>query len=261
MFADIDPETGAVTQLTQTGFDVEGAEEGKSGVFIRFSKDVGKTWYKEIQVPQWKGLNEANLQRAKNGNLVAAIRTDGCPRFDKWGFNDHYCGLVVSVSKDNGNTWSQPNRLYDWGRHHQSLVIMPDGTMVMTYVVRAGYCKSDDGSKQYGIEAIVSRDNGETWDLDHKYILADWVGRFGDPTSQATSSLALPDGSILTVFGGGFGNTRENASRPATIVRWRLSDKPAKFGGPITDAYYDLKLRNEYDPAPKTNVKIAGEAK
>ena len=39
----------------------------------------------------------------------------------------------------------------------------------MTYVVRKGNVNRPEGSPQFGIEAVVSRDHGETWDLDHKY--------------------------------------------------------------------------------------------
>jgi hypothetical protein len=245
----------------QTGYDVSGIEKGKSGTFIRFSKDLGKTWYDEIQVPQWKGISEINLQWAKNGNLVAGCRTDNPIRFDKWGSSDHRGGMAVCVSKDKGLTWSEPNRLFDWGRHHASVLTMPDGTIVLTYVVRRGYCNTNDGVTQYGVEAIISRDNGETWDLDHKYILESWVGLYGDPTPQSTSSLMLPDGSILTAFGTGHASTAKQGRRDAGLVRWRLVDKPAEFGGPITEAYYTTKLRNEYDPAPKKNIIVADESK
>jgi len=58
--------------------------------------------------------------------------------------------------------------LYEYGRHHPSLVLMPDGDIVMTYVVRkGGYVDSKDGFPQFGVEAIVSHDHGRTWDLDH----------------------------------------------------------------------------------------------
>ena len=85
-------------------------------------------------------------------------------------------------------------KLYDWGRHHPSLVLMPDGQIVMTYVVRKGYLNTSEGFPRFGIEAVVSRDHGRTWDLDHKYILHQWSGHIKDgptawyPSSQATST-------------------------------------------------------------------------
>ena len=94
---------------------------------------------------------------------------------------------------------------------------MPNQDIVMTYVVRKGYTNDKDGFPRFGIEAVVSRDHGQTWDLDHRYILHCWTGkRKGDtywwPSSQATSSVLLPDGSILTAFGTGY---RIKAIHPA----------------------------------------------
>ena len=85
------------------------------------------------------------------------------------------------------------------------MVVMPDNDIIMTYVVRKGYPDTDDGYPQFGIEAIVSHDNGETWDLDHRYILSYWKGIRKGPnawysSSQATSTILLPDGSLLTAL-------------------------------------------------------------
>ena len=123
---------------------------------------------------------------------------------------DHTKGLGISISTDDGQTWSAVGKLYDWGRHHPSLVLLPDGEIVMTYVVRNGYVNPPDGFPQFGIEAVVSRDHGHTWDLDHKYILHHWVGHIKAgptawyPSSQSTSTIRLPDGVILTAFGTGY---------------------------------------------------------
>ena len=108
--------------------------------------------------------------------------------------------------------------LHDWGRHHAGPVLMPNGDIVVSYVVRLGYPDTDDGYPQFGVEAVVSRDNGETWDLDHRYILASWVGNQKTSSSPAgklksggwqasphtTSSILLPSGSILTAYGTGY---------------------------------------------------------
>jgi hypothetical protein len=122
------------------------------------------------------------------------------------------------------------NRLYDYGRHHPSLVLMPDGRILMTYVVRLGYPRSAEGFPQFGIEAVVSRDHGASWDLAHRLVLARWTGnRTGSnewwASSQATSTVLLPDGSLLTTFGTGY-RSRPNAQglpapRDAGLIHWR----------------------------------------
>lgn len=254
-----DAKTGKVTELMETGYTWQGpiaAAGSHQQGYIRFSNDEGKTWSEAVTVPQWKGVSEVALLRAADGNLIAACRTDMPKRFE--GDIDHYEGLAVCISKDNGRTWSELNRLYEWGRHHPSMLLMPDGRIVMTYVVRKGYTDSPDGRNRFGIEAVVSSDNGKTWDLDHRYILHSWASDkelTWWPSSQCTSSVLLPDGSIVTAFGTGYrcrpGNVPHTPQpRDVGLVHWRPDGKPASFGGPITSAPLDSELRNVFDPSP-----------
>ena len=220
---------GNVLRLAETGYTSEGdvISGGHSQAEIRFSFDEGLTWGPSIVVPEWKGVDEVALLRAANGDIVAACRTDNPDRFKHE--IDHYEGLGISISKDNGETWSEVNRLYEFGRHHPSMVLLPGGEIVMTYVTRVGCPDTEDGFPQYSVEAIVSGDNGETWDIDHRYILAEWAGnRKGDnawwASCQASSSVLLPDETILTVFGTGY-RTQPNeqkmaAPRDIGLVHW-----------------------------------------
>ena len=126
----------------------------------------------------------------------------------------------------------------------------------MTYVVRLGYVDTKEGFRQFGVEAIVSHDHGRTWDFDHKYILHNWVSnQKGEnawwPSSQATSSQLLPDGSIITAFGTGYRiKTDEQAPRDVGLVRWRLNTGPVNTDTTIRDAAFNSELRNLFDPSP-----------
>lgn len=245
--------TRKILQLAETGYRQSGTSSQAS---IRFSTDLGQTWSKSITVPQWRGVNEVCLFRAGNGDLLAACRTD-VPRRMKGKTLDHYEGLGISVSRDDGRTWSAVNKLYDYGRHHPSLVLMPNQDIVMTYVVRLGYVDDRNGFPQFGIEALVSHDHGVTWDFDHRYLLHVWSGkRKGDtywwPSSQASSSTLSPDGAILTAFGTGYriqaGPDSPQAPRDAGLVKWRLNPKPGNADTTIRDAAFDADLRNVFDP-------------
>ena len=254
---DRDQKTGKITRLVETGYNVA---SGHNQAYIRFSSDAGKTWSKSIKVPQWNDANEVALFRAGNGDIIGACRSGVAAQKQKLGETlDHYEGLGISISKDNGLTWSTVNKLYDYGRHHPSMILMPNNDIVMTYVVRKGYVDDKHGFPQFGIEAIVSRDHGQTWDLDHKYILHTWVGNQKGPTSwwpssQATSSRLLPDGSIITAFGTGYriqqGPKNPQAPRDAGLLRWRLNEKPVNTERTIRNAAFDSQLRNIFDPAP-----------
>ena len=130
----------------------------------------------------------------------------------------------------------------------------------MTYVVRKGYVKTKDGYPQYGIEAVISRDHGKTWDLDHKFILSSWKANRKDDFSwwaacQSTSSVLLPDGSILTVFGTGFRTHDQVGTDPTKpfprdigLVKWPVNEKGLNNETTIADAPLDSDLRNVFDP-------------
>ena len=247
------PKTGKIIRLAETGYAQSGTS---SQAYIRFSRNEGRTWGKSIHVPQWRGVNEAYLFRAGNGDLVAACRTD-VPRRLKGKTLDHYEGLGISISKDDGRTWSAVKKLYDYGRHHPSLVLMPNQDIVMTYVVRLGYVDDRNGFPQFGIEAVVSHDHGATWDLDHRYLLHVWSGKrkgktYWWPSSQATSSTRMRDGAILTAFGTGYrikaGKNSPQAPRDAGLIEWRLNAKAVNTNSAIRDAAFDSDLRNVFDP-------------
>ena len=236
---DTDPATGDVIRLAETGYTSRTREGGKSQAFIRFSFDSGLTWSDEIAPPSWSGASEVALRRGGDGTVVAACRLN--PPKEYWNAIDHYAGLGVSLSRDDGHTWTEMQVLYEWGRHHPSMVLLPNGDIVMTYVVRKGYPDTDDGLPQFGIEAVTSRDNGETWDMEHRYILAKWKGNTKGESPelentfrakwprwwagcQATSTVLLPDGSILTAFGTGYRSrpTADGVCSPQDVglVKW-----------------------------------------
>jgi hypothetical protein len=248
--------TGNVTRMVQacwkrTGIEWGSTEGAYSQASLWFSTDLAHSWT-EHNVPQWLGVCEVTMTRAKNGNIIAACRTDMPKKYASSKF-DHYCGMGVSISSDNGLTWSKLNMLYDWGRHNSHMVVLPDGDIVMTYVVRLGYTNDSDGFPRFGIEAVVSHDNGKTWDLDHRYLLLTWAGKYKGNLElnacQMTSSVLLPSNDILTVFGTGFRNSDiKNHTMEAGLIKWRVSDHPVNNDHHITDAPFDSDLRNIFNP-------------
>lgn len=260
LWVDGDRTKGTVARLIETGYSLHKApevEKDHQQGYLRFSEDLGKTWSESIKVPQWEQVSEVALTRAGNGDLVGACRTDIPPsKAGEW--IDHYEGLGISISKDDGLTWSPVSRLYDYGRHHPSLLRLPGGRIIMTYVVRKGYVDAGDGFPQFGIEAVVSDDHGVSWDLDHRYILDVWKGnRQGEngwwASSQATSTVLLSDGSLLTAFGTGYRSEPgpdggSPAPRDAGMISWRISDAPLDDSRTIGDAPVDSDVRNVFDP-------------
>jgi hypothetical protein len=203
---------------------------------IRFSYDEGRTWPEELQPPAWNGgsevtVSEVALCRAANGTMIAGCRIR-ISRLQGQQLLDQHAGLGVSLSRDNGYTWTKVKVVHEFGRMHPSFAVMPNGDIVMAYVVRMGWLTAEnrlvdeDGYPQWRVEAVVSHDHGETWDVEHRYILAKWSGA-NNPTSTTTA--LLPDGSLLTAFTSGYlsrpepkGTGPEDSfGRQVCIVRWR----------------------------------------
>ena len=253
---DHDPKTGSVTRLWATG------KKPELACLLRYSDDGGRTWSVSRHIPQWGKTGEIVLHRANNGNIVAACRVNTLS--EQKGKIDHYSGLGVSMSKDNGQTWSELNILYTHGRYMSSMVTLENGDIVLTHIVNAGYVGTADGYPQFGIEAVVSHDNGLSWDLDHRYLLAVWKGNHKGTANSApawyscaqrTATVLLPDGSLLTAFGTGYRNRgmqggRTHSPQDIGLVRWRVNDNDEKLSPDTTirDAPFDSDARNVFDP-------------
>jgi hypothetical protein len=259
---DRDPTTGKVTRILR-GFwrPIRKWSPGLTGPYaqarVKSSFDEGKTWRDEVIPKEWLSVSEVTLVRAKNGNIIAACRLDLNQRLEATAMDD-YTGTGVSISKDNGLTWTNPfdskNVLYDFGRHHAWMVCMPDGRIVMTYIVRRGYPDSADGFPQFGIEAVVSHDNGKTWDLDHRYVLHVYKGHVpakdatayqGAPSNAATA--VLTDGALLTAFNMDYAKIG--------LVKWKLNSKATDDSTTIAKSPPDSDLRNHFNPAVLSDDK------
>ena len=214
---------------------------GDTTGFVRSSTDGGVTWQNEMAPPQWKfdveyegttytrGVSEGSIVRAANGDLVAALRTDMPPEYflglTGRPYNGNLGGLTISISKDDGLTWSELNHLYSAGRHHSHLNLMPNGALVLTMItrldIRTGLLPDTD---QVGSDALVSFDNGLTWDLSRRVTLDQITNprAFPDTVVGHTGATALSDGSMLSMYG----QSREVGGTPV-LVKW---DPSTAFG-------------------------------
>jgi hypothetical protein len=266
LYADTDTETGRVTRIIASGYRESTLtfEEGGSSIAgIRSSYDSGLTWTKTLLVPEWYGYNEVTIIKAPNGDLIAALRKDMPKRF-RMSYFDNLCGMGISRSTDGGADWSEVVDMYEWGRHFSSMVVLPDGDVLMTYIVRLGYPATEKGYPQFGLEAIISHDSAMTWDYDNRYVLADWEGSMSGPLSwlsgtQNTSTKLLPDGSLMTVFGSG-ARARPDPDMPVwgaqmdtVLIHWRLDKKGKNIchdDMPMTNALPFSDIRNKVENRP-----------
>ena len=176
------------------------------GSLVMRSADQGKTW-------QWVtiaeahgnqlGFNETALFENDAGEIGAMLRTSP----------EH--NTFVSISRDDGKTWSPARDAGFWG-YPCHVLKLPDGTLVCSY----GYRKD-----RQGIRCRVSRDGGHTWDPDNEIVLrADAWGRGMD--LGYPRSVLLPDGRIFTVY---YINLKDNITHVAG-THWSVPKRLLKSG-------------------------------
>ncbi len=155
------------------------AHDGQSGAFLVRSKDRGKTWplVAPLALCQAPIFEEPSIVSHSEGRLIALLRTD----------NRGLGYIYQTESRDEGYTWTGPERLDLWG-YPADLCTLKDGNLLATYGYRQlptgiRYCQSKDG---------------RFWSIYHEVVLrADGHdgGELGYP-----SSVEVEPGLVLTVY-------------------------------------------------------------
>ena len=148
-------------------------------VFIVESADGGQNWSSPHPVASGAGheFEEPAILRGQGDRLILVMR-DNITR------HLHQC-----LSPDNGRTWSTPEALAVSG-YPPHLLRLSDGRILLTYGWRQPY---------YGIRAVLSEDDGATWQTEHTIVIRDGMrnGNLGYPVT-----LERTDGSLLTLYYG-----------------------------------------------------------
>jgi len=193
----------------------EVAEAWLGDVILR-STDDGRTWGDTTVLPF--GCCESNILELPSGTLLCATRYDRnmlTPDFFKVNAGDdsertqapgraalaatwdppstsdvspgRYKNEAVMLSHDRGRNWTIPTLVTRLFEVSGDLALLPDGRVVLTYDQKLGV---------RGPRALVSNDGGLTWEPDIYVLCWGHGGR--------TSSIALPDGRVLTLTAGGW---------------------------------------------------------
>lgn len=121
--------------------------------------------------------------------------------------------VYQSESSDNGRTWTVPEQILPvFGGSPPHLYRHSSGVLLSTY----GFRGNPLGTKPFGVRVMLSKDEGRTWDIDHKLYENTESLDLGYP-----STTELADGSLITVF-----YARVDEEHPAVIMqqRWRLEE-------------------------------------
>ena len=130
-----------------------------------------------------------------DGTLLCHLRTNRFSTFQ-------------TISRDGGRTWSKPEMLWgDWLGAPVHLLELANGDILGTYGFR---------NEPYGICAMLSKDKGQTWDIQHHIYINPFSSDLGYPCT-----VELKDGSFLTVF-----YAIEEKGGPCVIMqtRWTLEE-------------------------------------
>ncbi|MFO7637613.1 MAG: sialidase family protein [Clostridia bacterium] len=170
-----------------------GHEKENRRVIVLKSMDRGRNWVRLYDIPRVEEaalMGEPNLYRAPSGKLVCMIRT----HFEKenktlYGGSDASLSpMHVSVSDDDGKTWSMPRATKYTSPSPFEAIRLESGRVVMTYGHRY---------PPYGIKAVYM--DGEMEELDtaeELLIREDGVNH----DLGYTRSVQLKNGDILVVY-------------------------------------------------------------
>jgi hypothetical protein len=144
----------------------------KTGHIAR-STDFGKTWG---DITPRTLNNETAYLYLPSGKAICMIRR-----------NEEGYSLWQADSSDGGRTWGDARKITGYMEHPADL-LLESGNTLLTYGRRRS---------PYGIQAMLSYDEGESWDTKHRVTL---VCDAEDMEVGYPSSVQLDDGTICTAY-------------------------------------------------------------
>ncbi len=190
----------------------------KEQIVAARSHDDGRSWRMLSKVPLYPGTaaasyHEPHLVELPTGRLLGLIRVENAGHdADVGAAGLVHFSMVQSESDDGGASWSMPRLVRDLGGmpFHGSpphLIRHSSGALICVYSFR---------QQPFGQRAMISRDDGATWD-------AHWIVRDDGPTWDLgyPASVELTDGSLMTVY-----YQQVRAGEPCAILwsRWQLPE-------------------------------------
>ena len=156
---------------------------GRSVAYI--SRDVGESWEELGQIPDppkenkdgtyVELTNESHILELEPEHLMVLFRAS-TPGY-----------LYQSFSEDTGKTWTQAMELPIWG-YPPHLIRLQSGAILCSYGHRR---------EPWSLRAVLSYDDGRTWDIDNIITLDQWEDK---PDMGYPVSVEIDPGEILTVY-------------------------------------------------------------
>jgi len=141
------------------------------------SYDGGKTWGDPSLIAE--RFTETGLVSLPSGRIIAMMRGSLATLEDR---------VWQADSEDGGYTWNEPRPITDPGEHPADILCLQDGRLLLTFSHR---------HPPFGVRALVSSDEGQTWNQDQRCTLA-WESCTID--CGYPSSIQRDDGKIVTAY-------------------------------------------------------------
>ena len=215
-----------------------GRENSPKVVRIWRSRDSGENWDKSLH-PDTVGwidvdgfFSQSTTYRARSGKLLHVVRVDATG--PHWQVPD-----LKSAGKEGGDQadrmmlWASTDNGTHWGRHGQHgtfgaggemyprFLRLADNRLLLTFTVRSS---STDGHA-LGLRAIISHDDGETWNFQTDRLVID-DKNVGPSGGGFGNTVQNPDGSLVSCYSyrGSDNKTHIEA------VRWTLARTKSENG-------------------------------
>lgn len=149
-------EDGTLVAVTH-GQNPEVSDRICETAYLVASTDNGLTWEKRGIIASDASRKygccgdggEISITQSSNGNLICAMRTD-------MSIEDCTCDTLISISSDNGYTWSEPKSVAD-SSVTPHVVALKDGIVLLIY-------------GRPGVHFKISEDNGLSWSSSYSII-------------------------------------------------------------------------------------------
>jgi len=220
------------TWITRLGVSMQHGGD-HAGEVVRFwsSADSGANWDRtpHPDTDGWSDVDgffsQSTTYRDRAGSLLHPVRVDrtgphwhipGTPETLKQERGDNGDRMMLWASTDNGMTWQQRGeggRFGHYGEMYPRFLRLRDGRLLLTFTVRSN---STDGYL-LGLRAIVSTDDGRTWDFQHDRLILSNIN-YGASGGGFGNTIQKANGSLVSVY-----SYRDDAGMThVEALRWRI---------------------------------------
>ena len=172
------------TMLMTYYLTTEGRPRQAQASFLIRSHDDGRTWVDCVTLAEGF-YGEPTLCHLGDDRFLAILRTTT----PEGGIASSYGQCLWQIdSEDGGHTWTEPRQITDDMESPGEVIRLQDGRLLLTYGRRV---------PPFGVQGMVSHDDGRTWDSDNRLLL---VGDSGTYDCGYPGSVQRDDGTIVTVY-------------------------------------------------------------